>query len=359
MAIPVNVIKLHERDQDPDTDPRLRKLVLSLMNTNLPPEYIPVLAIGYVMRLVKRVWAQLDDTLGSSDEVEKLAGWSGTPGFLTRSMLDAGYLMDFGGVFVCVEARSLCPEWMKRRWDKLMPGTAASATRRLLARQSAESSQRVTEEIQARRSPVTGKLNSTAVDAADLTRPQPGLFGTLLPNQVAFASRREDSRDEQPSTENTIAGHRQLVDYWCEQWHKHYGDEYPFGHADARHIKNLLQRCRGMQRAQYCVRRYFETREPFFRGHPLSKLVSQLPRFSHANPAGSPAPSAATTIDADTDSSVVRITAEGAGRPAAPPHQGEGGTVGHPVPALPAEPHGLAEGISELGKGVRQGRRGR
>lgn len=80
----------------------------------------------------------------------------------------------------------------------------------------------------------------------------------------------------------------ETIVYFCEQWHRKYGDKYPFRKVDAIKIAELLKTCDGRtERARAIIDRFFAKSEAFYIGHPVSLMMSAaiFPRLLIDRPA--------------------------------------------------------------------------
>jgi hypothetical protein len=70
------------------------------------------------------------------------------------------------------------------------------------------------------------------------------------------------------------------VRHWCDVWQARYHHPYPFGRRDGVHVGDVLKAVGGdATRGRAVLDAYLADSEKFFDGHPLGKLISQLPRF--------------------------------------------------------------------------------
>lgn len=91
-----------------------------------------------------------------------------------------------------------------------------------------------------------------------------------------------DTPPAKPRARNPPSGpHAEAVRLFCDLWADSHGEKYPFaGGKDGAAVKEILAALDGdVGRFRVVAGRYFANTDPFFAGHPLSLLRSQLPRF--------------------------------------------------------------------------------
>ena len=94
-----------------------------------------------------------------------------------------------------------------------------------------------------------------------------GLFGDL------------DS-DAEKKKEILKHGHTQLTRYWFDQWSQRYdGRDYPFAGKDARAIKAVVGAAGTYEAAKGVIDAYLRTGGDYIKGHSLTKLQNDLPRY--------------------------------------------------------------------------------
>lgn len=267
-------MRSHSRAVDPATDPRLLELVDALPPLGIPTQYAPALAAGYLSRLCRVVWANIDDTVGTADDVDRVTGFTGPPRTLAPALARIGYLRDIGGVYICPEAMAMAPEFVRARWKRWLPSAYRAAMKR-----AAASVPRLRHLSPGDAARLRAVEPGNDVRPAEPAPASTGLFDLIAPATVAATARA--------SLEESDVGHSKLVKRWCELWSHRYQRNYPFQARDAKHISDLLKLCGGYDSALKAINAYLApgtgTR---WKGHPLGRLVSSLPEFV-GRPAGS------------------------------------------------------------------------
>lgn len=116
--------------------------------------------------------------------------------------------------------------------------------------------------------------SGSGADASTDTNPTGGAAAEPPPAETVPV---KPARERKPPSGPHAEAVRCFVDSWAER----YGGEYPFdGGKDAAAVKAILGHVGDdLDRFRAVVTRYFANSEPFFSGHRLSLLRSQLPKF--------------------------------------------------------------------------------
>lgn len=82
---------------------------------------------------------------------------------------------------------------------------------------------------------------------------------------------------------------RSFRDWWTRHWAEAHGGAYPWRPEEDRVVADLVQVAGGAALAAAAARRFFVDPDPFYSGHPLAKLLRDLPRWV-GGPSARPAP---------------------------------------------------------------------
>ena len=121
-----------------------------------------------------------------------------------------------------------------------------------------------------------------ATPAPTTETPLPPKGGLPLETQEPEQPAQPDAKPKKKKPEEAPAPYRQFTDEFCRLWKKeHGGAKYPFQRKDgpaAAAIWDYVEQ--DLVAAMEIVHRYFENTTPFFAGHPLTKLASNLSQFA-------------------------------------------------------------------------------
>ena len=194
----------------------------------------PVCAVGAMQLLLEHCWEHYTDVVGDGDDIERMCKWPGIPGMFTRAMVKAGLVRLLGkGQYYCPVAVAEAPEHMKKRWRRVSRDTFNTASQR------------------AKKPP----------DLDEPSHEPDTLWGDPLP--------------EKPKDKN----YHGFVRHWFERWQAVYGGRYPFFGKDGAHVKALLKHCGTLAKACDAADRYLATTDKWYTGHPLQRLIGDLPKF--------------------------------------------------------------------------------
>ena len=141
----------------------------------------------------------------------------------------------------------------------------------------------------ARRAPKKRPALALALALEPAPAPAPATETPLPPKGGLPPEASEENSKPKPGAkpkkkkpEEAPAPYRQFTDEFCRLWKKeHGGAKYPFQRKDgpaAAAIWDYVEQDLGA--AMEIVQRYFENTTPFFAGHPLTKLASNLSQFA-------------------------------------------------------------------------------
>jgi hypothetical protein len=276
---------------EPENDRRLAVVAEALVNAGYPAAIAPVLAEGFVARLRRRVYAALDDVVGSGDDLEALAGWQGPPRSLSAAMVRAKYVRPLDGVLVMVDAVNEAPEYLKKRWQRQNRKGYDAAVRRCAEPNVAH--QRVG---------VPG--DDDDYDYAAEERRERELWD--MPDQTSLFGPEPSEPGAKYANQSE---HQAVVHYWTEHYPaQHGGVKYPWRKRDFRHVAEFIAAVPDAQRRRWIIDAYLRCPKPFFRGHEWRKLIDGLAEFAAlaGQPAGGVGPARAGS-QARTDAVVVRL----------------------------------------------------
>jgi hypothetical protein len=118
--------------------------------------------------------------------------------------------------------------------------------------------------------PALDSENATP-EVEDLTPP----VGADLP-----PPNKESHREENPLQGACGKNLRSFTDLFCQMWTAKYGSKYPFTKKDGVNANRIWRSTGGdWTKAKQILERYFADSSDFYRGHTISKLLSQLPTF--------------------------------------------------------------------------------
>ena len=112
--------------------------------------------------------------------------------------------------------------------------------------------------------------------------PLPPKVGLPLETSEENSKPKPDAKPKKKKPEEAPAPYRQFTDEFCRLWKKeHGGARYPFQRKDGPAAAAIWEYVeQDLVAAMEIVQRYFENTTPFFAGHPLTKLASNLSQFA-------------------------------------------------------------------------------
>jgi hypothetical protein len=192
----------------------------------------------YESRAVKASGILYDWTV---EDVEACAEWGGDHGKFAQALIDAGFMHLDDGAYKLHDYADWVPEFVKRRWirDDLCP-----------------------DEIRKR------------PDKSEKRR-------TKSENDGQETKRNETKRKDLP-VEKPRAGGNEQTRLWDLLYETAYNNgPYPWSKRDAINLAQVHRAVGGTEAdLERVIRRYLECADQFFQGHPIGKLLSQLPKFT-------------------------------------------------------------------------------
>jgi hypothetical protein len=277
---------------EPENDRRLEVVSQALSNAGYDPILAPVLAEGFIARLRRRVYAALDDVVGTGDDLEVLAGWQAAPMSLASALLKAKYVREYDGVLCMVDAVNEAPEYIKKRWQRQNRKGYDAAVRRCGEPNVAH-----------QRTGVPG--DDDDYDYVGELRREQEIWD--MPEQSSLFGAEPAEAGEKYATKSE---HQAVVHYWTERYPRfHAGVKYPWRPRDFRHVAGFIDAVPDAKRREWVIDAYLACPKPYFRGHEWRKLIDNLAEF--ASLAGKPAVGATgptgTGSQARTDAVVIRL----------------------------------------------------
>jgi hypothetical protein len=272
-------VKQRHNNQDrvvaPEADARLRQIAEACARSGLPEAFCDILAEGYVFRLRRRAWAQLDDRVGTGDDVEALCGWKGPPRALAKALERAGYVQDQKGVLIAVDAIAEAPEYIKARWRRRDKASYDAAAER--------AAQQVPNVVHPR-------WPQPEEDTEDAMPPDT-LFGPVP--------------DVPGDNANGQSIHAKFSRRWAERYRAVEGRSYTWGRkSDERFIKWITDTLESWTECERVIDAYLADRRPFFARHELRKLYANLADFRQR---AKPRAGASSGSQADTATVTIRV----------------------------------------------------
>jgi hypothetical protein len=251
---------------DPEQDRRLHLIGETLIRDGYPAVTADILAEGFVGRLRRRVYAALDDVIGSGDDLEALAGWKGPPRSLAAAMLRAGYVREINGVLVMVDAVNEAPEYVKKRWSRQKPLAYKQAVARCGKPNIANEQAGYTDD-----DGDDWDFEAEMKKESDMQE-QIGLFG---------------AEPDKPGEKHVATpGFTELKEFWHARYREVEGITYPWRSRDFAELKRIIDALHDVHRAKRAIDKFLACRERFYEGHELRKLTNDLARFAGADAAG-------------------------------------------------------------------------
>lgn len=252
-------------------DARISIIASGLEKLGVPKHCTVPMAYGLAQMLWRSTWSRCTDVLGLPMQIEERCGWKLPAGTLVPLFIVAGLILEdtHRGLprYLDLYAWSEAPESARKQWKR----KNASSYERAAARG---------EEVI--------PVQPLPVPSAEPIPPPPpppepvveektkDLFGNPVePEDETPASKGpKHATVKQPKT-----AHPDLVDHWCDRWSAAEGSKYPFTARDAKHIAELLKFCGEVAEAKRIIDIYLFERDKWYAGHPLGKLLSDLPKF--------------------------------------------------------------------------------
>lgn len=241
----------------PERCPALHTLADRLRAAGVPHDWALPAAAGYLTLLRAHCVRACTDLLGSAEDAEKAAGWTGPSGALAGALLASGHCRTMRGVIVFVAAVPDLAEYQRKSWLRRDKDAYETARRR-----------------------------AKRADPAD-TEPMPA-----APELDLFGTPVEIEAYDPPPARSSNPGHQEVTAYWCQQWEQKHGIRYPFTGRDAQCIKRMLAACGCVTAAAAAIDRYLRDRDPFVSGHPLHLLAAALAKYVAAPDNGRGMPTA-------------------------------------------------------------------
>jgi hypothetical protein len=247
---------------DPEQDRRLRLVSETLARDGMPAALTDILAEGFVARLRRRVYAALDDVLGSGDDVEALAGWQGPPRSLVAALQRASYVREINGVFVMVDAVNEAPEYAKKRWQRQKPETYKRAVARCAKPNVANAKAGTVDDADD-----DWDFEAELQQEDDMQKEQPGLFGDAA---------------VQPGEKHVgTPGFDEAKKCWHEAYLAVNKVSYPWNDRRwTRELVALLELAGDVHRLKRVFAVYLADRTPRYVGHQLGWLKHDFARFN-------------------------------------------------------------------------------
>lgn len=227
----------------------------------MPDHLADILAEGFIARLRRRVWEQLNDVIGSGDDVESLCSWKGPTRSLSAAMSKAEYIREIQGVYVCCDAVTEAPEYIKQRW---------------------------------RRSNLAGynAARSRAEGPALFNEPKPSAKQhegdvTTEAGGSANAGDGESHAAEEPKNPGFV----RVKEFWHKLYLARTGNKYPWRGHDFKCLAKLIELAKDIHALEPVMRAYIKCNEPFYAGWELRWLFRDYARFSAGRKHGRPAAS--------------------------------------------------------------------
>ena len=99
----------------------------------------------------------------------------------------------------------------------------------------------------------------------------------------------EEKKKQRPAAKKAAGSSpfRKFTDEWCHEWERVHKAKYPFQRKDGVAAAAIWEyAAEDMGTAVDIIERYLLDPSPFFQGHPLTKLASNLPQFAASDPNG-------------------------------------------------------------------------
>lgn len=216
-------------------------------------------AYGCIFQIMRHGWINCDDIIGDGGEVDKILDSPLPPNVISRLMHHARLLGKTKGCYYCSYIFSDCPSNIKTDWRRKSRETYDAAKKR---------------------ANVYAKHNAVKTEA-EQEKVFTDLFGEPIDADIDPVTGKPYPIGESGgSSYKGIPGHKDLVAYFCEEWGSLHKQKYPFaGGRDGKIIKSILQGTRDLPHAKQVIDAYLNCKDRFYLGHPLKKLLSDLPRF--------------------------------------------------------------------------------
>lgn len=267
-------------------EPRVEAFTKSLENYGVPPQWSRGVALGMLDAIRRECWARCTDVAGSAEDIEATVGWTGVPCVIANLLVKAGILAPQGILFYMPTALTDAPQWARKRWQRINRGSHDEAKDR--AEELVDVVPEVvtiTEKDEEVSTPYRGTghdeiaryLGETETKSPrnekPSKKPKPNVETR---NEGLFPPEKRTKRKAKKLPVNS--SHHELIKYFTGTWEKKYAKKYPFMSRDAKAAQMVLQGCEGkLEQAMKAVDNYLK--DKFYRGHPLSTLSTQLPRF--------------------------------------------------------------------------------
>lgn len=241
----------------PQMDTRLAHVKAACVRCGFPPNLCDIIAEGYVFRLRRIAWSNLDDVIGNGDDVERAVGWQGPPRVLAKALENAGYLVDAKGIYLAVEAISEAPEYIKARWRRHSKAAYDAAAARAVSPNVLH--------------PRPVELEPEHTEWEEEHMPPDTLFGPM-------PDAPKESGNAAPPTPQSP--HAKFSKYFDDAYRRVYGRGYLWGRkSDEAFIKWIIGAADSITECFAIIDAFLAERSPFYQGHALRKLYADLDRF--------------------------------------------------------------------------------
>lgn len=266
------------RQGNPPLNDCIARLAVSLKANGVPSEFTTAAANGIVYGLLRYGWERLSDQIPSSETMRSLFDLPLPAKLLRALVIESGLAYNLGGVLILCHALEEVPHYVQQRWRRSSPKSYQRAVERYKQRTGWTRGRQKGEYAVARPPPEEDEQYQ-AQDETETIPIDPESYRVDLFGDPIDERPRQKHRQTIARADSAYPGHKDIVEYWCNQWKRRYNCEYPFTKKDAGHIGKLLRTLGSVQRIRNVIDTYLAQRDKFFVGHPLGKLVTQLSIF--------------------------------------------------------------------------------
>lgn len=178
----------------------------------------------------------------TTEDLEACSEWDGERGVFAQALIDTGFIDKEDGFYSIHDYADWAPRYVKQRWQR-------------------------------ERSRVSGGHTTGAHERTTAHYP-------TQPNPTQPKTTKKTSID--PSVGKPRTGGNELTRLWDRLFEtKFQNGRYPWQAKDAIGLAKVSKAVGGgLPELERVIVRYLECQEPFFTGHPIGKLLSQLPKFT-------------------------------------------------------------------------------
>lgn len=280
------------------THPKFRRLMheLSLSKAH---------AWGHLECLWQPAYESGNAVIGDAVDVEIAADWQGESGKLAAALLKCRFIEETGdGRLQIHDLHANAPEYVRQRWSRELLRTeertcvtcgetfrsgephakfcSAACRQRSYRERNAGASQETPDsplEVTHSDAGVTkGETHVTQRYEAPAPAPAPA----RAPINTRSNAARSPGKAKARAGKGVNPNHSRAVKLYVDRWAAKYGGEkYPFKHGkDAKAVTTILEHTgNDLDKFGAVVGRYLCDASPFFRGHALAKLASDIARF--------------------------------------------------------------------------------